>query len=108
MVDSQNISDSDSASATSAHGVAAAPGSLNPSFSSAVGPVWCIAILLYWFRVIALAGPDAWRRRNSSPVDGDRRHCKPPPDGQRLLPRGGDRLVLAPAQHQRVGHASAE
>src|SRR6516162_957494 len=108
MVDSQNISDSDSASATSAHGVAAAPGSLNPSFSSAVGPVWCIAILLYWFRVIALAGADAWRRRNSSPVDGVRRARRPPLDGQRLFPRGGDRLVLAPGQHQPVAHASAE
>src|SRR6516165_7064368 len=46
-VDSQNISVSDSTPATSVQVRAAAPGSLNPSFSSAVGSVSGIGALLY-------------------------------------------------------------
>jgi hypothetical protein len=46
-VDSQNISDFDSTSATSAHGRAAAPGSLNPSFNSTVGSVSGIDAVLF-------------------------------------------------------------
>jgi hypothetical protein len=46
-VDSQNISVRDSTSATSVQGRAAAPGSLNPWFSSAVGSVSGIGVLLY-------------------------------------------------------------
>jgi hypothetical protein len=46
-VDSQNISDFDSTSATSTHGRAAAPGSLNPSFNSMVGSVPGIDALLF-------------------------------------------------------------
>jgi hypothetical protein len=50
-VDSQNISDFDSTSATSAHGRAAAPGSLNPSFNSTVGSISGIDAVLFrvWF-----------------------------------------------------------
>jgi hypothetical protein len=46
-VDSQNISVCDSTPATSVQGRAAAPGSLNPSFSSAVGSASGIGVLLY-------------------------------------------------------------
>jgi hypothetical protein len=46
-VDSQNISDFDSTSATSAHGRAPAPGSLNPSFNSTVGSISGIGAVLF-------------------------------------------------------------
>jgi hypothetical protein len=46
-VDSQNIPDFDSTSATSAYSRAAAPGSLNPSFNSTVGSVPGIDALLF-------------------------------------------------------------
>src|SRR6516164_7204048 len=55
-VDSQNISACDKTAATSAHGRAAAPGSLNPSFSSAAGSAWVISVLLYRDCVIAVVG----------------------------------------------------